>query len=96
MNSSFGSNTPPKNLNSVCADLATMAERELSAFFRAVRELFGAEQAELSAEDWLHEFTAIDSVPASARDLRRITAKVSTRLASRVNASSLLTELQSL
>jgi hypothetical protein len=96
MNSSFSSNTPPKNLNSVCSDLATMAERELSAFFRAVTELFGTEQAELSAEDWLHEFTTINSLPVSTRELRRITAKASTRLASRVNASSLLTELQSL
>jgi hypothetical protein len=91
MNSSFGRKTP-KNFNSVCADLVTMAERELSAFFRAVTELFGTEQAELSAEDWLHEFAAIDSVPSSARELRRITAKASTRLAGRVNA---LTGLQS-
>ena len=96
MNSSFGRNTPPKNLNSICADLATLAERELSAFFRAVTELFGTEQAELSAEDWLHELTAIDSAPTSTRELRRITAKASTRLASRVNASYLLIELQSL
>jgi hypothetical protein len=96
MNSSLSRSTPPKNLNSVCADLVTMAEQELSAFFRAVTELFGTEQAELSAEDWLREFTAIDSLPASARELRRITAKASTRLATRVNASSLLPELQSL
>jgi hypothetical protein len=95
MNASFG-HTPPKNLNSVCADLAVMAERELSAFFRAVTELFGKEQAELSAEDWLHEFTAIGSLPASRRELRWITTKASTRLASRLNASSLLTELQNL
>jgi hypothetical protein len=72
MNSSLGRNAPSKNLNSVCADLVTMAERELSAFFRAVTELFGTEQAELSAEDWLHEFTAIDSLPSSTRELRRI------------------------
>jgi hypothetical protein len=94
--SSLGRNTPAKNLNSVCADLATLAERELAAFFGAVTELFGSEQAELSAEEWLHEFTAIGSLPASTRELRRITAKASTRLASRVNAWSLLTELQSL
>jgi hypothetical protein len=85
MNSSFGHKTPG-NFNSVCADLARMAERELSAFFRAVTELFGTEQAELCAEDWLHEFTALDRVPASTRELRRITTKVSTRLAGRVNA----------
>jgi len=96
MNSSLSRNTPQKNLNSGCADLASMAERELSAFFRAVSELFGTEQAELSAEDWLDAFTATDSGPASTRELRRITATASTRLASRVNASSLLTESQSL
>jgi hypothetical protein len=96
MNFSFGRNPSPKNLNSFCTDMAAMAERELSAFFQAVSELFGTEQAELSAEDWLHEFTAIDSAPWSRRELRRITAKASTRLASRVNASSFLTELQSL
>jgi hypothetical protein len=96
MNSSLSRNTPPKSLNAVCADLATMAERELSAFFRAVTELFGTEQAELTAEDWLHEFTAIGSLPASKRELRWISTKVSTRLASRVSASSVLTGLKSL
>jgi hypothetical protein len=96
MNSSLSRKTPSKDFNSVCNDLATMAERELSAFFNAVTQLFGSEQAERSAEDWLHEFTEIDSVPSSTRELRCITTKASTRLASRVNASSLLTELQSL
>ena len=72
----------------------TMAERELSAFFNAVTQLFGAEQAELSAEDWLHELIEIDGLPTSAREWRFITAKVSTRLASRVRASSLSTEPQ--
>ncbi len=72
----------------------TMAERELSAFFNAVTRVFGSEQAELSAEDWLRELAEIDGLPASAREWRSITAKVSTRLASRVNASSLSTEPQ--
>jgi hypothetical protein len=70
----------------------TMAERELSAFFTAVTRLFGSEQAELSAEDWLHELIAIEELPTSAREWRLITAKVSTRLPSGVNASSLSTE----
>jgi len=65
-----------------------MAERELSAFFKAVTQLFGSEQAELSADDWLHELIEIDGLPASAREWRLITPKVLTRLASRVNASS--------
>jgi hypothetical protein len=72
----------------------TMGERELSAFFNAVTRSFGLEQAELSAEDWLQELIEIDGLPASAREWRLITTKVSTRLASRVRASSLATEPQ--
>ena len=83
---------PSENSNPRCADLMTMAERELSAFFNAVTQLFGSEQAELSAEDWLQELIEIDALPASAREWRSITAKVSTRLPSGVNASSLSTK----
>ena len=85
---------PSKNSNHPCPDLATMAERELSAFFNAITQLFGSEQAKISAEDWLHELIEIDGLPASAREWRLITAKVLTRLASRVSASSLSTEPQ--
>jgi hypothetical protein len=85
---------PSKTSNSGCADLMTMAERELSAFFNSVTELFGLEQAELSAEDWLQELSEIDGLPTSARQWRLITAKASTRLASRVSASSLSSEPQ--
>jgi hypothetical protein len=80
---------PSKNPDHPCPDLMTMAERELSAFFNAVTQLFGSEQAELSAEDWLRELIEIEALPASAREWRLFTAKVSTRLASRVSASSL-------
>ena len=72
-----------------CPDLITMAERELFAFFKTVMQLFGLEQAQLSAEDWLHKLIEIDGLPGSAREWRLITAKASTRLASRVSASSL-------
>ena len=85
----FSPNTPPKNSTSGCADLVTMAERELSAFFLAVTESFGAEQAKLSAEDWLHELEESNRLPSSPREWRWVTAKVSSRLASRVRASSL-------
>jgi len=71
----------------------TLADRELSAFFDAVTQLFGPEQAELSAENWLQELIEIDGLPTSAREWRSITTKVSTRLARRVNASSVLAEL---
>jgi len=69
-----------------------MAERELSAFFNAVTQSFGSEQAELSAENWLQELIEIDALPASTHEWRLITAKASTRLASRVSASSLSSE----
>jgi hypothetical protein len=83
---------PFKTSDPLCSDLMTMAERELSAFFNAVTQLFGSEQAELSAEDWLQELIEIDGLPTSAREWRSITAKVSTRIPSGVNASSLSTE----
>jgi len=79
---------PLKNSNHPCPDLATMAERELSAFFSIVTQLFGSEQADLAAEEWLHELIEIESLPTSAREWRLITAKVSTRLPRGVNASS--------
>jgi transcriptional regulator CtsR len=80
---------PSNNSNHPCPDLMMMAERELSAFFNAVTQLFGSEQAELSAEDWLQELIDSNVLPASAREWRLITAKVSTRLPTVVNASSL-------
>ncbi|MGA9510896.1 MAG: hypothetical protein WBV55_19905 [Candidatus Sulfotelmatobacter sp.] len=77
-----------------CSDLMTMAERELSAFFNAITQLFGSQQAEFSAEDWLQELIEIQGLPTSVREWRLITTKVSARLASRMNASSLSTEPQ--
>jgi hypothetical protein len=68
-------------------DLMTMANRELSAFFSAVTELFGPEQAEQSAEDWLRELTASRDLPASTRQWRTLTVTAAARLASRVNHS---------
>jgi hypothetical protein len=85
---------PSKNFDPPCSDLLRMAERELSAFVNAITQLFGSEQAELAAEDWLQELIEIDGLPASTREWRFITAKVSTRLAKRLSASSLSTEPQ--
>jgi plasmid stabilization system protein ParE len=67
----------------VCAELLNMAQRELTALFRTVSESFGAEQAELSAEDWLHEVEASSVLPASAREWRQLTVKVIAQLAER-------------
>jgi hypothetical protein len=85
---------PSNDSNSPCPDLMAMAEQELAAFFSAITQLFGSEQAELSAEDWLQELIEIDDLPASTREWRLITAKVSIQLASRVSASFLSTEPQ--
>jgi hypothetical protein len=68
---------------STCAEPLSMAQRELAALFRAVTELFGAEQADLSAEDWLNELQTRSKLPASAREWRGITARVITQLAER-------------
>ena len=84
--------TPSKDFNFPCADVMTMAERELSAFFNTVTRLFGSEQAALSAEDWLRELIETEGLPTSAHEWRLITAKASTRLPSGVNASCLSTE----
>jgi len=85
---------PSNNSSPRCADFMTMAEREFSAFVSAVTELFGSEQAALSAQDWLHELIKIDGLPSSIPEWRSITVRASTRLAGRVNASFLSTEPQ--
>jgi hypothetical protein len=70
--------------SSTCEDQIHMAERELSAFIRAVTELFGPEQARLSTEDWLDESELMDRLPrATSRDWRAVTVAASARLANR-------------
>lgn len=80
---------PPKNLSPDCADRTTTAEHELSAFFTAVKSLFGPKQAELAAEDWLQELEASNDLPESAREWRLITERVMKQLAIQLSASSL-------
>ena len=73
------------NQNSICACLMSMAGRELGAFLSAVTELYGPEQATISAQDWLDELESIDHVPGSAtREWRLITMAASARLARRL------------
>ena len=68
--------------NSTCEDQVNMAERELSAFMLAVTELFGPEQARLSAEDWLEASELMDGSPrATSRDWRAVTVAALARLA---------------
>jgi hypothetical protein len=78
-------NESEKNPHPGCAELMTMAERELAAFFNAVTQMCGSAQAEISAEDWLRELQAVDGLPDSPREWRLITTRASTRIANRVN-----------
>ncbi len=65
------------------ANLILLAEHELAAFARAVRELFGSEQARVSTAEWIDELESLDSPRPGASDFRRITTAVSARLADR-------------
>lgn len=60
------------------------AVRELASFISVVTKLFGAEQAKLSAEDWLSELVATGDLPTSAEMWRRVTVYASAQLARRV------------
>jgi hypothetical protein len=66
------------------ANLIILAERELAAFARAVRELFGPEQASLSSAEWIDELESLNwPAGPGASDFRRITAAASATLAHR-------------
>ena len=74
--------------NSSCTDQIHLAERELSTFLAAVVELFGADKARVSIEDWLNELKLMDVSPRSThRDWRAITIAASVRLANRLNVA---------
>jgi len=74
--------------NSIDVDQIRLAERELASFIGAVTELFGPEQARLSADDWFGESKLTDGPPRSTnRDWRAVTIAASARLASRLTAA---------
>lgn len=65
----------------------SMAERELGAFITAVTELYGSEQANISAEDWLDQLELMHELPElTSRDMRLITMSAAARLANRLIA----------
>lgn len=75
--------------DSIFEEQTRMAEGELSSFIAAVTELYGPEQARLSAVDWLDESDLMDSPPRSeVRTWRSVTIAASARLASRLNYSA--------
>jgi len=74
--------------DSISEEQMHLAEHELSSFLAAVTELYGPEQARLSAEGWFDESVLMDSLPRSeARNWRAVTIAASARLANRVNVN---------
>ena len=74
--------------NQITSGFLILAERELSAFIRAVDKLFGSEQARQSARDWIEELGRMDwpsgeSIP----DWRRATVAASARLGALLSGS---------
>lgn len=66
------------------ANLILLAERELAAFARAVREIFGPEQANVSTAEWIDELESLNwHARPGVSDFRRITTAASARLAHR-------------
>ena len=69
-----------------------MEEREFKAFISAVKELFGPEQSQLSAVDWLDESELSELMDSqsgyTSRDWRAVTIAASARLANRLNAGA--------
>ena len=73
----------------VYEEQAQLAERELSSFVSAVTNLYGPEEARLSAQDWLDESDLLDSPPLSTeRNWRAVTIAASARLAARLKSTA--------
>ena len=68
-----------------CAEIRGLAERELASFCKAVTKMFGAEQASVSAHDWIEEVRRMSVVPASAKEWRAVTIRTAARMAARLN-----------
>jgi hypothetical protein len=74
--------------NSTCAEQTQLAACELASFIGAVKELFGPEQARLSADDWFEEFELMDSPSRySSRDWRAVTVAAAARLGGRLTVA---------
>jgi len=71
------------------SELVRKTERELGAFISAVTELYGAEQARLSAIDWLDQFESInDASESTTHDWRLVTVRAAVCLVNRLRAKS--------
>jgi hypothetical protein len=68
--------------SSIYQEQETREDEELSAFARAVANLFGPQQAHLSERDWLDESDSMDTPPLSTvRNWRAVSIADSFRLA---------------
>jgi hypothetical protein len=66
-----------------------LAERELGAFLYAVTELYGPEEAKMSAHDWVDELELLECLPGpTPREWRLLTIAAAHRLSKRVNGQS--------
>jgi hypothetical protein len=71
------------------SELVRKSERELGAFISAVTELYGAEQARLSAIEWLDQFESINAVPGSTiHDWRLVNVRAAVCLVNRLHVKS--------
>jgi hypothetical protein len=68
--------------SSIYLEQETREEEELSAFTRAVADVFGPQQARLSERNWLDESDSMDTPPLSTvRNWRAVSIAASFRLA---------------
>lgn len=67
-------------------DHATVAEaeRELTSFAGAVREMFGAAQEEQAIKDWMQQLQSMNSPSTNNVDWRQLSIAAAARLANRV------------
>ena len=76
------------------SELVRKTERELGAFISAVTELYGAEQARLSAIDWLDQFESINNLPGStSHDWRLVTVRAAVCLVNRLHVKSTMSNI---
>ena len=68
-------------LNFPCAEQLSGGQRELTAFYNAVRSLHGLDEARHAAEQWIDELRHAKSLPLNAREWRGITVRAAATLA---------------
>jgi hypothetical protein len=81
---SIGTTDQKGDCDRLMTHLLASAERELSAFFTAINEMFGAEKARRAAEEWIEELERTDwPNEALVIDWRRVTIAAAAKLAYR-------------